>query len=116
MRFNPRKVRMNQTSENSETQKNSKFHIGWRGPLLMAILDGSHCQKAIKNQNFTTQTQLKKSKSKLKLRKLKSLYLEWWSHGSHFCDYCQWFKSKMTNDMIADHRFRQRSPPPKLEF
>ena len=37
MRFNPHEIRLNQTLENSKTQKSSKFQFGW-GPL-MAIFD-----------------------------------------------------------------------------
>ena len=35
VRLNPCEVRMKRTSENSETQKNSNFLFGWRGPLVM---------------------------------------------------------------------------------
>ena len=35
VRLNPCEVRLKQTSENSETQKNSNFLFGWRGPLVM---------------------------------------------------------------------------------
>ena len=35
VRLNPREVRLKQTSENSETWKNSNFLSGWRGPLVM---------------------------------------------------------------------------------
>ena len=40
VRLNPGKVRLKRTSENSknsETQKNSNFLCGWRGPLVMML-------------------------------------------------------------------------------
>ena len=35
VRLNPHEVRLKRTLENSETQKNSNFLSGWRGPLVM---------------------------------------------------------------------------------
>ena len=35
VRLNPHEVRLKQTSENSETRKNSNFLFGWSGPLVM---------------------------------------------------------------------------------
>ena len=35
VRLNPGEVRLKCTLKNSETQKNSNFLFGWRGPLVM---------------------------------------------------------------------------------
>ena len=35
VRFNPRKVRLKQTSKNLENSKSSKFLFGWRGHLMI---------------------------------------------------------------------------------
>ena len=87
MRFNPCEVRLNQTSENFETQKtwkkktNLKLQFGWRRPLVVIFNQPSCCwqfwmapiTKNHQNSYHGSQTQnsTKNSNSKPKNLKLK---------------------------------------------